>query len=244
MPQGFGQFCPIALASEVLTQRWTLLILRELMAGSTRFNRIRRGVPRISATLLKSRLDALERAAIVVKRKTKDRDGFEYCLTEAGRELKPVLAGIGEWGQRWARDIGPDDLDPGWLVWSMHRRLNTAAMPGGRTVIQVEFVDAPREHRYFWLVHEDARVEVCLKRPGFGVDLTVRTTVRVMAEVWRGIRPLRQQVATGSIALDGPAKLRRAFPSWLLLSTFAPIRRRTLSDSASSVPVPQDATPE
>jgi DNA-binding HxlR family transcriptional regulator len=227
MPQGFGQFCPIALASEVLTQRWTLLILRELMAGSTRFNQIRRGVPRISATLLKSRLDALERANIVVKQRAKRHDAFDYRLTGAGMELAPILTGIGEWGQRWARDIGPDDLDPGWLVWSMHRGMNTAAMPPDRTVIQIEFTDAPREHRYFWLVHEDGTVEVCLKRPGFDVHLTVRTTVRVMAEVWRGIRPLKRELAAGSVALEGPAKLRRAFPSWLLLSRYASIRRAT-----------------
>jgi DNA-binding HxlR family transcriptional regulator len=226
MPQGFGQFCPIALASEVLTQRWTLLILRELTVGSTRFNEIRRGVPRMSASLLKSRLDALERAGIVAMRKVKDSDVFDYCLTDAGKELKPVLMGIGEWGQRWARDIGPDDLDPGWLVWNMHRRMDTAAMPGGRTVIQIEFTDAPRQNRHFWLVHEDGHVEVCLKRPGFGVDLSVRTTVRVMAEVWRGIRLLRREIAAGSVSLEGPPKLRRAFPSWLLLSIYAPIRRR------------------
>ena len=225
MHQGFGQFCPVALASEVLTQRWTLLILRELMAGSSRFNDIRRGVPRISATLLKSRLETLERADIVERRQAKGRDTQEYFLTDAGNDLRSVLGQIGEWGQRWARDMRSQDLDPGWLVWNIHRRLNTAEMPSGRTVIEIEFSDAPRNHRNFWLVNSHGDVEVCLKPPGYSVDLTVRTTVRVLAEVWRGIRPIRQELRAGTMHLEGRTALKRALPKWLLLSVYAPIRR-------------------
>lgn len=226
MQRGFGQFCPVALASEVLSQRWTLLILRELMAGATRFNDIRRGVPRISASLLKERLDALQAAEIVETHASSSRVGQEYCLTVAGEELRPVLASIGVWGQRWARDIRPEDLDPGWLVWNMHRRLNTSEMPPGRTVLQIEFSDAPRNHRYFWIVNTDGDVEVCLKNPGYAVDLSVRTSVRVLAEVWRGIRPIRPAIADGSIRLMGKRMLCRAFPKWLLLSVYAPVKRR------------------
>lgn len=226
MQQGFGQFCPVALASEVLTQRWTLLILRELMAGSSRFNDIRRGVPRISASLLKNRLETLEHADIVKRRQGRDREIQEYFLTDAGKELNVVLGHIGEWGQRWARDIKPEDLDPGWLVWNIHRRLNTAEMPSERTVIEIEFSDAPRNHRNFWLVNTNGDVEVCLKSPGYAVDLTVRTTVRVMAEVWRGIRSVRRELQAGSLRLEGTSALRRAFPKWLLLSVYAPIKTR------------------
>lgn len=226
MQQGFGQFCPVALASEALTQRWMLLVVRELLAGSTRFNDIRRGVPRISATLLKQRLETLERADIVERRPGRDRSVEEYFLTEAGRELKSVLTSIGEWGQRWARDIRPEDLDPGWLVWNMHRRLDTARMPAGQTVIQIEFADARRRERYFWLVCSGGDVEVCLKSPGYTVDLVVRTTVRIMAEVWRGIRPLRHELRAGTIELEGPRTLKAAFPDWLLLSVYAPIKRK------------------
>ncbi len=225
MQQGFGQFCPVALASEVLTQRWTLLILRELMAGSSRFNDIRRGVPRISASLLKDRLETLEHADIVERRHGRDRDVQEYFLTDAGEELKVVLSHIGEWGQRWARDIRPEDLDPGWLVWNIHRRLDTDAMPPGRTVIAIEFSDAPRNHRNFWLVNTDGDVEVCLKPPGFVVDLSVQTTVRVMAELWRGIRPVRRELQAGTVRLEGKSALRKAFPKWLMLSVYAPIKR-------------------
>ena len=226
MTKGFGQFCPVALASEVLTQRWMLLILRELFAGSTRFNDIKRGVPRVSATLLKQRLRELEYAEIVERRPSGHGGTFDYVLTEAGQELKPILSQIGEWGQRWAREIGPDDLDPDWLVWNIRRRLNTAAMPRGRTVIQLEFTDAPKAHRFFWLVHDTGSVDVCVKHPGFAVDVSVRVSVRVMAEVWRGIRSLRHEIAAGSIRLEGKSSLRRAFPNWLLLSVYAPIKHK------------------
>ena len=216
----FGQFCPIALASEVLTQKWMLLIVRELNAGATRFNEIRRGVPRISSTLLKQRLDQLELAGVLQKRPRDKGPGDDYLLTEAGRELKAVLGSVGEWGQRWARDISPDDLDPGWLVWSMHRRLATSKMPRSRTVLEFEFLDAPKKQRSFWLVCDD-NVEVCVKHPGFDTDLLVQTNVITMAEVWRGIRPIRPELSSGRIKLFGKKNLKRNFPDWLLLSVFA-----------------------
>jgi DNA-binding HxlR family transcriptional regulator len=226
MQQTFGQFCPVALASEVLTQRWSLLILRELLAGSSRFSDIRRGVPKISASLLKTRLETLEQAGIVERSRRRDREAYEYFLTEAGREIGPVIGQIGQWGQRWARDIRPEDLDPGWLVWNMHRRLDTGAMPSRRTVLHIEFTDAPRNDRNFWLIVDAGNVEVCLKPPGFPVDLVVRTRVRTMAEVWRGIRALPAEIRAGSVQLEGHSAVKRAFPGWLLLSVYAPIKRR------------------
>jgi DNA-binding HxlR family transcriptional regulator len=215
----------VALASEVLTQRWALLVVRELLAGSTRFNDIRRGVPKISASLLKERLDALERAEIVERKPSPNGGPHEYVLTRAGHGLKPILTEIGQWGQRWARDIRPEDLDPGWLVWNMRRRLNTAEMPAGTTVIELEFLDQAKNQRYFWLVNHDGDVEVCIKHPGYVVDLHVRTTVRVLAEIWRGLRGIRQELLAGSIRLEGKKALCRAFPKWLLLSVYAPIKR-------------------
>jgi len=219
----YGQFCPVALASEVLAERWTLLIVRELLAGAGRFNELRRGVPRLSATLLKQRLQTLEHAGILDRRSGVR--GSSYGLTEAGLALRPVVTSIGEWGQRWARDIRPQDLDPGWLVWAMHRRLNTAAMPLGRTVIEIEFVDARGPQRRFWLVHSGGNVEVCLKDPGYEATIRLLTRVRVFAVVWRGIRSLKQELRAGSVQLQGSTAHRRAFPDWLLLSAFAPIKR-------------------
>lgn len=221
----YGQFCPVALASEVLAERWTLLVVRELLAGAKRFNQIRRGLPRLSGTLLKQRLATLEYAGIVTHLPAAG--GADYQLTRAGQALKPIVRSIGEWGQRWARDIEAGDLDPGWLVWSMHRRLNVAAMPPGRTVIEIEFVDAPAATRRFWLVHCDGTVDVCLKDPGFDPAVRLATRVRTLAEVWRGLRSLRGEVRAGTVTLQGPAHHRRALPQWLLLSGYAHIRRRS-----------------
>lgn len=225
MGSEFGQFCPIALASEVLAQKWMLLVLRELNAGATRFNEIRRGIPRISATLLKQRLDQLEHAGIVERRQQAAGAPEAYFLTEAGRDLKEVLGAIGHWGQRWAREIEDADLDPGWLVWAMHRRLDTSAMPQGQTVIEVHFTDAPANHRLFWFVCRHPEVEVCVKRPGFDVDVGIKTKVRCLAEIWRGIRPLQPAIASGDMQVEAPAALARAFPSWLMLSAFAGTKR-------------------
>lgn len=226
MTSQFGQFCPIALAGEVLAQKWMLLIVRELNAGATRFNEIRRGVPRISATLLKQRLTQLEDAGIVVRRSMQSNGPDEYILTEAGTELKQVLSVIGNWGQRWAREIEREDLDPGWLVWAMHRRIDTSEMPNGRTVIAFHFTDAPRNHRLFWLVCKHPQVDVCVKPPGFEEDVSVKTDTRTMAEVWRGIRPLRQSILDELIQIKGRSHLLHEFPDWLMLSVFAGTEQR------------------
>jgi len=224
MRQEYGQFCPVALSSEVLAERWTLLVVRELLAGARRFNEIRRGVPRLSPTLLKDRLQTLERAGIVERAAAGGTRALDYQLTQAGEELRAVIAAIGQWGQRWARDIRPADLDPGWLVWAMHRRLNTASMPPGRSIIEIEFSDSPKQRR-FWLMHCAGKVDVCLKDPGFEPTLRVTTRVRILAEVWRGIRPIAGEIRAGRLQLVGAPELRRAFPGWLLLSAFAPIKR-------------------
>lgn len=225
MHSGFGQFCPVALASETLTQRWMLLIVRELCAGATRFSEIRRGVPGISATLLKQRLDALARAGVIERSAVRGSPLLRYRLTAAGEELRPVLASIGTWGQRWARDINDADLDPGWLVWSMHRRIDTSRMPPGRTVIGLVFQDARPRDRRFWLVCTPPSVEVCLQPPGIDEDLVVTTAVRTLAEVWRGLRPIGPEITSGRMRLEGRAALRRALPRWLMLSVYAQIER-------------------
>lgn len=225
MSSQFGQFCPIALASEVLSQKWMLLVIRELNAGATRFNEIKRGVPRISASLLKTRLDQLEGAGILERRPISPEGPEEYLLTEAGSELKQVLASIGTWGQRWARDIEQEDLDPGWLVWAMHRRIDTGIMPEGRTVIAIQFSDAPRNHRAFWLVCKHPEVEVCLKHPGFDEDVRISTSVCTMAEVWRGIRPLHASIADDALRIDCVPGLRDKVPNWLMLSIFAGVQK-------------------
>ena len=222
----FGQFCPIALASEVLTQKWMLLIIRELNAGATRFNEIRRGVPRISATLLKQRLDQLESAGVVLTTPIERGRGDQYNLTDAGRELKSVLGSIGEWGQRWARDISPEDLDPGWLVWAMHRRLNQKLLPENPVTLAFEFTDATQNNRFFWLVCSRNSVDVCIKQPGFETDLHIQTPVITFAEVWRGLKPIEPEIRSGRIRLRGKQQLKKQLPDLLLLSVFADVERK------------------
>jgi hypothetical protein len=182
-------------------------------------------VPGISASLLKQRLDALEQAG-VVRRPRARKGAAPYVLTAAGEELRPVIASIGAWGQRWARDIRDEDLDPGWLVWAMHRRLDTRVLPRGRTIIELDFTDAPAPRRTFWFVCSDGGVEVCLKPPGFATNLTVSTSVRTLAEIWRGLRQMGPEIRAGRLRLEGETALRRAFPSCLLLSAHASIDRR------------------
>ncbi len=226
MSESLGQFCPIALASEVLTQKWMLLIVRELNSGTTRFNRMRRGIPKISATLLKQRLDTLERADIVYRKAIANTDQFEYLLTEAGKELKPIVTQIGIWGQRWARDIAPEDLDPGWLVWAIHRHLDINNMPREQKLIEFEFIDATKNDRFFWIVVNDGKADVCIKNPGLTVDLTIKTQVLTLAEAYRGVRDLKKEVLSKRIAVSGDKSLKNSLTMWLKPSAYASTQRR------------------
>lgn len=225
MARGYGQYCPLSLAVEVLGGRWTILVVSRLIDGCRRFNDIHRGVPRMSATLLAQRLAELEHAGIVTRQALPDGRGHEYVLTQAGQELEPLIMDLAIWGQRWARDMTTEDLDPGFLVWSMHQRLNTEAMPPGRTVIEFEFTGAPADLRRFWLMNTDGVAEMCLKHPGFEVDLKVMADLRRFVEAWRGFRSLRDEIAAGAIRLEGASALKRALPDWLLLSALSPYPR-------------------
>ncbi|HNR23421.1 MAG TPA: helix-turn-helix domain-containing protein [Steroidobacteraceae bacterium] len=227
MRRGYGQYCPLALAAEILCERWTLLIVSRILDGCTQFNQIHRGVPRISPSLLSQRLAGLERAGIIVREPAAGKGlPRRYAPTAAARELEPIIMQIAVWGQNWSRDMTHDDLDPGFLVWSMHVRLDTARMPPGRTVLEFEFTGAPRDCRRFWLVNDDGRVEMCLKHPGFEIDLRVESDLRLFIEAWRGIRDLRAEIAARRVRVLGPPRLCRQFPGWLQLSALAPFPRK------------------
>lgn len=225
MPRGYGQYCPLSLAAEVLCQRWTLLVISRIHAGCTRFNAIHRGLPQMSPSLLSRRLDELERYGIVTTRPVNGGAWKEYGLTEAGEALRPLVGTMAVWGQQWARDMELDDLDPAFLVWSMHTALNTELLPPGRTVIGFHFSEAPPDARHFWLVCEDGDVEMCLKDPGHEVDLKVRSELRVFIEAWRGFRDLRDEIRAQRILVIGPRRLRERFPDWLQLHALAGVER-------------------
>ncbi|HEY7595004.1 MAG TPA: helix-turn-helix domain-containing protein [Actinophytocola sp.] len=219
--RGYGQFCPVAQALEVLGERWTLLVVRELFSGSHRFNEIHRGVPLMSPTLLSQRLRRLQRAGIVERGPAGD-----YLLTGAGRELWPVVEGLGVWGQRWARaEIRREHLDPSMLMWDMRRRIDLDAIPARRTVIELRFRGVERGHAVWWLLLDRANVDVCLSDPGFGVDLLVDADLRTMIMVWMGDVPLTDALRAGRVVVTGTPALERAFPRWLRLSVLAGVER-------------------
>ncbi len=228
-PQSYGQYCPLALAAEVLCRRWTILVISRIIDGCTTFNEIHQGVPRISPSLLSTRLSELEHAGIVRRRKAGRDNRYRYEPTEAALELADLIDGMAIWGQHWSRDMNMDDLDPAFLAWSMSLRMNTDAMPPGRTVVEFEFSGTPTEFRKFWLVNTDGKVDMCLKDPGYESDLLVRSDLRCFVEAWRGFRDLRQEIRAGKIRVTGPRQLKSSFPDWLLLSALAPYRRRVNS---------------
>lgn len=210
--EGYGQFCPVSKAAEVVCQRWTLLILRELLVGSSRFNEIRRGVPRCSPALLSKRLKDLERAGLV------EREGAGsavYRLTDAGRELLPIVLGLGEWGHRWVRtDYRDDELDPGLLLWDVRRNLTPGGLGDKPVTIQFVFPALPPRRRYFWFVVDANDVDLCVTDPGRDVDVTVEAELRALAQVWLGDARFADTLADRRITLRGPSRLTRRIPSW------------------------------
>ena len=187
---GYKQFCPLAMAAEVLCTRWTMVLMRELMAGSTRFNDLRRGVPKMSPTLLSQRLKDLEQSGIVERRPLQSEKGvFEYRLTEAGRDIGPVVEAMGFWGQKWVEsELSLKNLDPSLLMWDMRRNLNPEPLPKTRTVIQFLYSDLPPTKSHWWLVIEPAGdVDLCWSDPGFDIDLYVTTDLRTMTAIWMGL---------------------------------------------------------
>lgn len=211
---GYGQFCPIAQASEILAERWTPLVIRELaLVGSRRFNDIQRGVPLMSSSLLTKRLRQLERAGIVERRPRPDSKGSEYHLTPAGEELAPIVTQMGVWGERWLRrPIFEEEPDTGLLMWWMRGTVEADALPAGRTVIHFHFRGAPEKLRHFWFVLPDA--DLCLSDPGFGVDVTVRSDAKTLTAVWMGDLGVGAALGSGAIELEGPSHLVRSFPRW------------------------------
>ncbi len=208
---------------ELLDERWTLLVIRELVCGSRHFNELRRGVPRMSPALLSKRLQRLIRAGLVERRPRGNR--VDYVLTEAGRELQPIVDALGTWGTRWIGELGDEDLDPHLLLWDMHRNVDHAVVPGGRAVVWFVFTDAAVPNREWWLVITPDEVDVCDSDPGYPVTVGVETTLRRLVEIWRGDVDWAAAVRAGEVVLDGPPSIRRTLPGWFTLSAYAGVPR-------------------
>jgi DNA-binding HxlR family transcriptional regulator len=225
--RGYGQFCPVAIASEVLAERWTLLVMRELLCGSTRFNDLHRGVPLMSASLLSRRLKELEEVGLVERRPLGNSKGHGYFPTEAGLALRPLIDGIGLWGLKYMRTTyDKRNLDPNLLMWDMRRWIRPEHLPPGRIVMRLDLTDAKRLERHFWLVKDEseADLDLCLYDPGFDVDLVITSDIESLTRMWLGDIEVERAVQTGAVRLDGPPALRMSFYDWIGLSPFAHAR--------------------
>ena len=222
MESKYKQFCPVAMAAETLCTRWTLVLLRELIAGSTRFNDLRRGVPKMSPSLLSQRLKELEQAGVIEKIASKDEKGiFEYHLTEAGRDIQPVIESVGMWGQKWVESsLSLKNLDPSLLMWDMRRNLNPNPLPKKKSVIQFLYPELPKTKRDWWLVIEqDGTVDLCWSDPGFEIDSLIETDLKTMTSVWMGLSTVKSE--KNNINIRGDKDIAKNMQLWLGLSPFA-----------------------
>ena len=224
----YGQFCTVARGAEVLGELWTPLVVRELLCGSRRFNELKRGVPRMSATLLTQRLRKLEAMGVVVRKRVTG--GWEYHLTAAGEELRPIVVGLGHWG---ARLIGSrlkrDQLDAGFLMWDIRRFAHMDLFPKDRrVVIHFRFTDAPGGEKAWWLVVENAVADLCRDDPGHELDVVVESTVRALTDVWTGESEPQAQIAAGHLKVQGAGRNGQVLWNWIGRSLFAPTRAEAL----------------
>ena len=224
--KSYGQFCPVAQAAEIVAERWTPLILRELISGSHRFSDLRRGVPLMSPSLLSQRLKELEDAGVVQRQPAETGAGSEYYLTEAGQHLRPVIEMLGLWGHRWVtREIRREELDPALLMWDIRRRSDAAGMPSDqRVAVQFDLDGVPLKKSRWWLVFDRGDVDLCLKSPGYDVDLHVASHIRDLVDVWLGHTKIREAIREEKMRLDGSRKMIRSFKDWFGLSVFAHLR--------------------
>jgi DNA-binding HxlR family transcriptional regulator len=236
--QPYNQYCPVARASEILGDRWTILIMREMILGSRRFNEIERGLPGISRSLLASRLRDLQRSG-VIERLPGAVHATEYHLTQAGRDLKVVIEALGAWGVNWAfDDPTPAEMDAGLVIWKVHQRIDRSLLPERRTVVEFDF-SGPRPQRV-WLVLEPSEVSVCVTPPRFESDLIVRTSLPYFLQLWFGRADFDTALRCGAVVVEGPPSLAKQLPNWLLWSPMARFvrereqRRDTIAVSASA----------
>ena len=222
MRGSYGQFCPVSMASEILCARWTPLLIREFLCGSTRFNDLRRGLPRMSPSLLSKRLVELEVVGVIQSFKG-DQGVKEYRLTQAGEELRPLIMAIGTWGQRWVESgISLNNLDPELLIWDMHRFLVIDPLPERRVCLQFVFNNLPTARQNYWLLADpQSGVEACYADPGYDIDLYAVSSLRTMTAIWMGLDTVKKAVSDGRLELTGAREVANRMQEWLGLSPFA-----------------------
>ena len=220
----YGQFCPVAKATELLGEKWMLLILRELLLGTHRYNEFQRALSRISPSLLIKRLKQLESAGIIVRKAQQGRKGHEYFLTPAGKELAPIVEHLATWGMRWAQgQLDEDELDVEFLMWDIQRRLQTDMLPDGETILCFIFEDLTT-FKNWWLVVRNDEVDLCTESPGKDVDLYITTTLRNLVEIWKGDIEIKKALRKELIKSQGNTQLAKTMPDWLGICLYADIR--------------------
>lgn len=232
--QTYAQYCPISRTLDIVGDRWTLLVVRELIIGSTRFNEIARGLPGLSRGLLSRRLRQLEAAGIVAH------EAGAYRLTDAGTELTTLVMELAAWGSRHA--FGPplpEELDPDLLMWWMHTGVDTATLDR-RTVVEIHMTDIAKR---YWLLLELDDVSICHSDPGFEVDVVLRGELPTLYRMWNGDRELHDALRSGDLTLVGNPRLVRDLPQMLRLSPVAPYVRAARSGDVLSSGPGDDARP-
>lgn len=218
--KSFGQFCPLAQAAQLLCERWTLIVVREMVAGSTRFNELHKGVPQMSPTLLSARLKQLTEYGIVSRSGSKGK--YVYQLTRAGQELEPIVQLLGAWGHRWApTTLAPGDLDAGLLMWDMRRSVNAEVFPEHKITVQFEYPDAPEGARDWWLVSEAGEIDLCFSDPGNEVDIYIKCSLATMTAVWTCQMRFADAVKNGKIKVLGNLTLAGRLQEWLQSSALS-----------------------
>ena len=224
----YGQFCPIAKATELLGEKWTFLILRELLMGSSRFNEIQRGLCLVSPALLTRRLKTLEENGLLVRRKIPGQRGYEYFPTEATQELLPILLELGEWGLRWAKDyLTDEDYDVEFLLHYLRLSILPEKLPGNETVLKFKFQDI-EDNPDWWIIVSGSDVDICIKDPGKDVDIYFTTKVKTMSQVWMGQRTYKDAIQRNDMTIVGPSALTRNITSWLTCSPFSKLEDQSV----------------
>jgi DNA-binding HxlR family transcriptional regulator len=217
----YGQFCPIAKASEIIGEKWTILLIRELLMGARRFNELQRGLSLISPTILTKRLNSLVEHGLVIKKKISGQQGYEYFPTEPCKQLLPILKSLGDWGMRWARDtMTESDYDVQLLMLYLQRSVQTDKLIGNETVIRFRFTDI-KDLSDWWLVARENEVDVCVKDPGKDVDVYFTCPVKTMVDVWMGDLSYRKAISEDKLKVVGPNALTRNMFSWMHPSIYA-----------------------
>ena len=221
----YGQFCPVAKSSEILGDSWSLLIIRELLLGSSRFSQLQKGLPRISPTVLNTRLKELEANGVILKRQLGRQKGHDYRLTPAGKELSSVIESLAIWGMRWARDeMEDDDLDVTFLMFDIQRNIVVNELPAGENVLCFQFRDL-KEFGQWWLICNESEVDLCYEDPGKEAHAYISALSRDMIDIWMGDINLSEALNNGQLKLVGDEVIRKRFRRWFPLSSAAGIPR-------------------